>query len=1573
MRGASRYRNEVSWGDGDGRKGGFFRVGLVLLALLALPALPSSAAAASFVVTSPDDESAFPGCVAELSAPGCTLREAIAAAEADPDADEISFDDSLRGETISLTSGGSSVYGPSAFAVSTAIAIAGPGGEDGVTIARDSTAPSFRLFHVTPTGSLTLRDLTLRGGRAQGGGGGNASGGGGAGGGAGMGGAIFNEGVLDVASSTLTGNEAQGGSGGSTGVFVSQSFGGGGGGSMSGNGHPAPGHSSAGGAGAADGGGDGGQYGCCSAENGGFGGGGGGGGWEGGPPGSGGFGGGGGGGGSRAYQNPGGSVYGGGSGGQRGPFGGSASGGGGAGFGGAIVNHGGSLTLTNSTLAGNAARGGGGGGGNPDQYGRGGNGEGGALFTMQADRGGTVVAGSVAIRSTTLAGNSASTRGGALVRHSGAVAIDNSIVSANTAPSDTDVLGSYTGDTNLVGDRTAVGTEGLADHGGPTHTIAPAGPAIDGGATALALDQRGRGRPYDGDGDGSDAPDVGAFELTGALGLDAASFTATEGGSPASVAVRRTGSLDGGATVRVTVAATASSSGEDFTVTGPDGTEAPVTDGRARVTVSWAAGEGGSKVVTVTATDDPVDEPDEALAVTLDERTGQDPLARPNATVSLVDDDTTTVGVQDAEAGEGDTGTTDGDVGVRLSGPSTQEVIVDLATEEGTATSGTDYEPAITGEERRNIALGRPATQSSVVAGGVPGRAVDGATYGNWAGDSVTHTDREAQPYWQVDLGARESVGRVVLWPRTDCCPQQTANAWVLVSDEPLPRDLEAAKAAASFKTYINGHVGRPTTIGAAGAGRYVRVQRSDTEALVLAEVQVIGTGPIVRNAAVGKPVTQTGTQHDGFAERATDENTNGQWAADSVTHSGAEVEPYWQADLGQDEQIDDVAVWPRLDCCADQSSDLWVLVSDSPLPRDLADARDAASFTHQISGLAGTPSNVPVDARGRYVRIQKASSEASVLALAEVQVLTPPKVAIQPGRTEATVRVPIEGDRRDEPDETFVLEASRPSAAGLGDARGDVTILDDDESPQTGDDSASTDSRTPAEIDVLANDSDADGDTLAVSEFSQGTSGIVARSESGDTLTYTPDRSFRGTDTFTYSASDGNDNATSATVSVRVTAAGNQAPSIDPIADQATDENTEKETSVTVSDPDDAAADITLSARVSANADLVQSLSVSGTGSERTVTVTPAQDRSGTATIELTAKDPDDAVATRSYELTVNAVNDPPTIAAIDDQSTDEDVPATATVTVSDTDHAPEQITLSGRAITNAELVESVTFSGSGAERTMTVTPAADRSGTATIEVEATDDGGAASTRRFTLTVTPVNDAPVARDDAARTEAGTPVTIEVAANDTDVDGDTLTATATGARPAGGEVSCSGGACTYTPRDDFSGEDSFGYSVSDGNGGTATARATVSVAAREQAGSGERSTSFDALPVIRRSRGSQARLSRTGLLAVPGLAIACPARGGPCRSKVVVRTRGAKGKRFARHSVEVGMPSAFLARVRPGRRARARLLGSGALKLRAVVRVTNEAGSVTARKRFTLHAGRGRAGRGRTDARHLAG
>lgn len=108
-------------------------------------------------------------------------------------------------------------------------------------------------------------------------------------------------------------------------------------------------------------------------------------------------------------------------------------------------------------------------------------------------------------------------------------------------------------------------------------------------------------------------------------------------------------------------------------------------------------------------------------------------------------------------------------------------------------------------------------------------------------------------------------------------------------------------------------------------------------------------------------------------------------------------------------------------------------------------------------------------------------------------------------------------------------------------------------------------------------------------------------------------------------------------------------------------------------------------------------------------------------------------------------------------------------------------------------------------------------------------DGHGGIVTATVTITVTPVNDAPVANNDTASTPEDASVKIPVLGNDSDVDGDTISVSSTTSPSHGSVVVNQDGTITYTPNANYNGVDSFQYTITDGNGGTSTATVNITV------------------------------------------------------------------------------------------------------------------------------------------------
>lgn len=82
-----------------------------------------------------------------------------------------------------------------------------------------------------------------------------------------------------------------------------------------------------------------------------------------------------------------------------------------------------------------------------------------------------------------------------------------------------------------------------------------------------------------------------------------------------------------------------------------------------------------------------------------------------------------------------------------------------------------------------NIALGKPASQSSTDHGGDASKAVDGNRDGNFGAGSVTHTDHFGSEWWEVDLQEDFTITRIDIYNRRDCCKERLAFSLLVLED----------------------------------------------------------------------------------------------------------------------------------------------------------------------------------------------------------------------------------------------------------------------------------------------------------------------------------------------------------------------------------------------------------------------------------------------------------------------------------------------------------------------------------------------------------------------------------------------------------------------------------------------------------------------------------------------------------------------------------------------------------------------------------------------------------------------
>ncbi|HLP96315.1 MAG TPA: Ig-like domain-containing protein [Saprospiraceae bacterium] len=382
------------------------------------------------------------------------------------------------------------------------------------------------------------------------------------------------------------------------------------------------------------------------------------------------------------------------------------------------------------------------------------------------------------------------------------------------------------------------------------------------------------------------------------------------------------------------------------------------------------------------------------------------------------------------------------------------------------------------------------------------------------------------------------------------------------------------------------------------------------------------------------------------------------------------------------------------------------------------------------------------------------------------------------------------------------------------------------DDVPVAVDDAFSTNEDTPLTANVTGNDSfGADGPSNSaitiVTGALHGTSTVdnngTPNDPTDDKILYTPNANFNGLDTIIYQICDADNDCDQAIVVITVNAVND--PPSSPNTTATTPEDTPVDICSGISDVDNSSFTTTL--LCAPDHGTVSGLTNPST-SQYCLTYTPDAHYSGPDTLCVLVCDGSGACDTSYVYITVTPVNDPPS-SPNTTATTPEDTPVNICGNISDVDHnsftttllcAPDHGTVTG--LTNP----------SGAQYCLDYTPDANYNGPDTLCVLVCDGAGACDTSYVYITVTPVNDPPLAVDDNANTAEDTPVSFNITANDTDVDGmiDNASVDLDPNTPgiqttlvvAGGTFTYTGGgSVTFTPNAGFNGTATAEYRVCD--------------------------------------------------------------------------------------------------------------------------------------------------------------
>lgn len=372
---------------------------------------------------------------------------------------------------------------------------------------------------------------------------------------------------------------------------------------------------------------------------------------------------------------------------------------------------------------------------------------------------------------------------------------------------------------------------------------------------------------------------------------------------------------------------------------------------------------------------------------------------------------------------------------------------------------------------------------------------------------------------------------------------------------------------------------------------------------------------------------------------------------------------------------------------------------------------------------------------------------------------------------------------------------------------------------PNAVNDSISTGEDTAYTINVLANDTDPDGHALSITTVGNPAHGTATRNADG-TITYRPSANYHGTDSFTYTITDGNGGSATATVSVSI-APVNDAP-VAELWQYTTNEDTPLSDRLRATDVDGDPVTYSI-------IDYPQSGHLQFNSTTGNFTYTPNANFSGNVTFRFRASDGVLTSDVTTIYTQVWPVNDAP-VASADAYTTDEDtalfVSAWGGVLINDSDVDSTSVTA---VLMTNPTKGSLSFNTNGG---FTYLPAANANGLDSFTYRAFDGHTYSEPVTVTLTVKPLNDAPIANPDAFSTNEDTPLVfapIRLLSNDTEVDGDPLSVILVSGPSKGSLTLNEYGSYTYTPNPNVHGTDTFTYKVSDGTLESNVATVTLTV------------------------------------------------------------------------------------------------------------------------------------------------
>ncbi len=817
---------------------------------------------------------------------------------------------------------------------------------------------------------------------------------------------------------------------------------------------------------------------------------------------------------------------------------------------------------------------------------------------------------------------------------------------------------------------------------------------------------------------------------------------------------------------------------------------------------------------------------------------------------TILDDDEYTVSASNITVVEGDAGTTDAVFTVRLSTPATAPISVDYQTQDVTA-NGQDYDPTMgtltfqPGEQELTVAvpiLGDTAAEvdetfhlrlfngqgATVIGDPVTATilnddtkiTIDDVTVaeGDFGQTTARLTVRLSQPH-PVELRVNYTVSPGTATEGADGDYEGSPGEVIFAPDQTISEVTIPVWGDNVWERDETFFVNLAPVSGAVlldGQGKGTITNDDAVPELTVSDPTVVegdsGSTPAVFTMTLSHPSSENILIYwETFVSDATP-GADYVHVASSVNFAPGETEKQVTVDvLGDTLDEGDERFLLRLAALNGATSDdiysTATIIDDDPTTTELritdAQVIEGHSGTQQVA-LTVTLS----EPTGRPVTVDYATANGTAVAgVTTVGDYLPAtgRLTFDPGETQKTINVVVAGDVQGEADEDFLVNLSNLVGALLADDSARVTIIDDDQ-PVARDDFYPTLEDQALVIPaapgggnnlggVLWNDTDPNGQTLTARLIQDPEHGTLSLQADGS-FTYTPAADYVGADSFVYEADDGNGGVAQARATITIS--GTDDPPVAEDVTAATAEDTAVTGALIATDPDNQPLTFEVVAGPSHGGVVLNG---------GAFTYTPAANYAGGDSFTYRAYDGHSYSNTATVQLTVTPVNDAP-VATNVDVSTPEDTSLLGQLEATDLD---------GDALT----YEQITGPAQGvlvlnSNGSYTYRPASNFTGNVFFTFRATDGAAVSNTATVQITVTPVNDAPVAHGFQYGMDEDTVFTNTV--QGTDVDGDALTYTLVpDSGPSVGSLDFQAdGNFTYQPPANFNGVVSFRFQASDG-------------------------------------------------------------------------------------------------------------------------------------------------------------